>query len=54
MESMRDNIEGIGAAKRNASFKLDSEGAKLRKDLAYPNVRKARPIDQKEDAKLRQ
>ena len=51
---MRENIEGVGAAKRNASFKLDSEGAKLRKDLAYLNVRKARPIDQKEDAKLRQ
>ena len=32
---------------------MDTEGNQLRKDLAQLNSKKARPIDLKEDAKLR-
>ena len=35
-------------------MQMDAEGAQLRKDLAQLNSKKARAIDMKDDAKLRQ
>ena len=51
--------DSIGARKSfnmegSKRLQLDAEGAQLRKNLAQLNQRKARPIDMKEDAKLRQ